>query len=89
MGSTELYLASADESFVNTKEALALELNDGAVLHVAQGRLSDGKRRLATVGIDKIFDVLALKKEREGQVRRRGGRENRQRANKPLRSSFS
>jgi hypothetical protein len=56
-----MYLASANEGFVDTEEALALELNDGAVLHIAQCGLSNGEGHLAAVRIDEVFDVFALR----------------------------
>jgi hypothetical protein len=55
------HLSGTNEGFVDTKEALALELDDGPVLHVAKSGLSHSERRLAAVRVDEVLHVFALK----------------------------
>jgi hypothetical protein len=83
------HLSGTNESFVDTKEALALELDDGTVLHVAKSRLSHSERRLAAVRVDEVLHVFALK-TRQGRVGERfaGMQRDKGRMRVPPLSSF-
>ena len=67
-------LTGAYKGLVDAKEALAFQLDDCAVLHVAQGRFASGKRALAAVGVDEVFDVFTLEtqymNERKARVKK-------------------
>jgi hypothetical protein len=58
------HLPRSDEGFVDAKEALALKLNNSAVLNVAKSRLAGSERRLAAVRVDEVFHVFALERRR-------------------------
>ena len=83
------HLSGTNEGFVDTKEALALELDDGTVLHVAKSRLSHSERRLAAVRVDEVLHVFALK-TRQGRVGERfaGMQRDKGRMRVPPLSSF-